>query len=171
MPDEQAYLGAPEEVVSVGDGGWRARAAGPMNEPLRLLPACSSTRSTISAGTKLDTWDDIKAWRKPRREALIQQRMQQELTERQQRSALILTQLIATLKEMPKAVLGIYWPFQGEIDVRDVAHQHIANGGIVALPVVVQKAVARGVSALAAGSVDGSRDVQHPDSRADPPNR
>ncbi len=37
-------------------------------------------------------------------------------------------------------MLGIYWPFRGEIDVRDVAHQHIANGGIVALPVVVQKA-------------------------------
>jgi 5-formyltetrahydrofolate cyclo-ligase len=36
-------------------------------------------------------------------------------------------------------VLGIYWPFRGEIDVRDVAHQHIEAGGIVALPVVVEK--------------------------------
>jgi 5-formyltetrahydrofolate cyclo-ligase len=112
-----------------------------MNEPRDYAsPACSLHEIDDRAGAKLETWEDIKAWRKARRAALIQQRMQQELTERQQRSAPILTQLVATLKEMPKAVLGIYWPFKGEIDVRDVAHQHIANGGIVALPVVVQKA-------------------------------
>ncbi len=114
-----------------------------MTEPKDFAsPACSLHELDPKAGVKLESWEDIKAWRKQRRDALIQLRMKQELTERQQRSAPILTQLTATLKEMPKAVLGIYWPFRGEIDVRDVAHQHLANGGAVALPVVVQKAAA-----------------------------
>jgi 5-formyltetrahydrofolate cyclo-ligase len=36
-------------------------------------------------------------------------------------------------------VLGIYWPFRSEIDVRELAHRHIESGGVVALPVVVEK--------------------------------
>jgi 5-formyltetrahydrofolate cyclo-ligase len=35
--------------------------------------------------------------------------------------------------------LGIYWPVRGEIDVRDLAIEHLQGGGEVALPVVVQK--------------------------------
>lgn len=36
-------------------------------------------------------------------------------------------------------VLGFCWPIRGEFDVRDIARQHLASGGQVALPVVVQK--------------------------------
>jgi 5-formyltetrahydrofolate cyclo-ligase len=35
--------------------------------------------------------------------------------------------------------LGIYWPIRGEIDVRDLAAEHVEAGGRVALPVVVEK--------------------------------
>ncbi|HEY2276035.1 MAG TPA: 5-formyltetrahydrofolate cyclo-ligase, partial [Steroidobacteraceae bacterium] len=35
--------------------------------------------------------------------------------------------------------LGVYWPVRGEIDVRDLAVEHLRKGGRVALPVVVTK--------------------------------
>jgi len=35
--------------------------------------------------------------------------------------------------------LGVYWPVRGEIDVRDLAVEHLESGGRVALPVVVTK--------------------------------
>jgi 5-formyltetrahydrofolate cyclo-ligase len=103
-------------------------------------PPCYLHELDDSAGAKLESWDDIKAWRKARREALIRHRLVLDASERQQRSMPIIAQLLAELSPATAPVLGIYWPFRGEIDVRDLAHQHIAGGGIVALPVVVQKA-------------------------------
>ena len=93
----------------------------------------------MQAGVKLESWDDIKAWRKARREALIKQRLVREPSERQHASAPILEQLHSDLIAAHAQVLGIYWPLRGEIDVRQVAHRHIARDGIVALPVVVEK--------------------------------
>jgi 5-formyltetrahydrofolate cyclo-ligase len=114
------------------------------------------------APPKSASWEDVKAWRKQQREALIKARPQ-DPNERRLRSAPILEQLSAELRAIsaaPRAaaarlaaessgtatpssstpaVLGIYWPFRGEIDVRDVAHRHIEAGGIAALPVVVEK--------------------------------
>jgi 5,10-methenyltetrahydrofolate synthetase len=36
-------------------------------------------------------------------------------------------------------ILGFCWPIRGEFDLRGIATQHLALGGQVALPVVVQK--------------------------------
>jgi len=36
--------------------------------------------------------------------------------------------------------IGIFWPIRGEIDVRELARQHIARGGRIGLPVCVQRA-------------------------------
>jgi 5-formyltetrahydrofolate cyclo-ligase len=38
-----------------------------------------------------------------------------------------------------RPIVGIYWPFRSEIDLRDLAQEHIATGGVAALPVVVEK--------------------------------
>lgn len=37
------------------------------------------------------------------------------------------------------AILGVYSSMRGEIDIHDVAQQHDAQGGLLALPVVVEK--------------------------------
>jgi len=132
-------------------------------------PACSLREVERLAPPKSARWEDVKAWRKLQRDALIKARPQ-DANERQLRSAPILKQLSAELRAMSAAphsgaarlaqgdasassalfaapgasgatplVLGIYWPFRGEIDVRELAHRHIEAGGIVALPVVVEK--------------------------------
>jgi 5-formyltetrahydrofolate cyclo-ligase len=123
-------------------------------------PACSLHEVERLAPPKSASWGDVKAWRKQQREVLIKARPQ-DPNERRLRSAPILEQLSAELRAigaLPHAaaarlaesgappastvaapVLGIYWPFRGEIDVRDIAHRHIEAGGVVALPVVVEK--------------------------------
>jgi 5-formyltetrahydrofolate cyclo-ligase len=86
-------------------------------------------------------WEDIKAWRKQQREMLLKGRVQ-DPEERRLRSAPILEQLAVELRALAGArlpILGIYWPFRSEIDVRELAHQHLEAGGIVALPVVAEK--------------------------------
>jgi 5-formyltetrahydrofolate cyclo-ligase len=109
-------------------------------------PACSLREVARLEPPKTAGWDDVKAWRKVQRDALIKARPQ-DANERHLRSTPILEQLSAELRAMsavPRAapslpILGIYWPFRGEIDVRDLAHRHVEAGGIVALPVVVEK--------------------------------
>ena len=152
-----------------------------MNDPEYSSPACSLHEVERLAPPKSASWEDVKAWRKLQRDALIKARPQ-DPNERRLRSAPILEQLTAELRAMssvprsdaarlaeggtsarpepsttpvaaagstdfaPSAtsgaaplVLGIYWPFRSEIDVRELAHRHIEAGGIVALPVVVEK--------------------------------
>lgn len=99
-------------------------------------PACLMHEIERLSPPRSTSWEDIKAWRKQQREALIKARVQ-DPNERRLRSAPILDQLAAELAGA--RIVGIYWPFRGEIDVRDLAHRHIEAGGIAALPVVVEK--------------------------------
>jgi 5-formyltetrahydrofolate cyclo-ligase len=115
-------------------------------------PACSLHEVERLAPPKSTSWEDVKAWRRLQRDALIKARPQ-DANERLLRSKPILDKLSAELRAIgavPQSsaarlaegrlpILGIYWPFRSEIDVRDLAHRHIEAGGIVALPVVVEK--------------------------------
>jgi 5,10-methenyltetrahydrofolate synthetase len=110
-----------------------------MNTGEYSSPPCLLHQIDDRAGTRLTTWTEIAPWRKGRRDVLIQQRLAADPGERRQRASPILEQLDAELAAMRGAVVGIYWPFRGEIDVRDIAQRHIQRGGVVALPVVVAK--------------------------------
>lgn len=122
-----------------------------MSESEYSSPACLMREVERLAPPKSGNWDDVKAWRKQQREALIKAR-QQDPNERRLRSAPILEQVSTELRTIGAAatrlaesgstslpILGIYWPFRSEIDVRDLAHRHIEAGGVVALPVVAEK--------------------------------
>src|SRR5689334_21616488 len=91
-------------------------------------PPCSLHQIDDRAGAVLTKWEDIAAWRKARRDALIQQRLAEDSGERRQRASPILEQIYAELAATRGAVVGIYWPFRGEIDVRDIAQRHIQRG-------------------------------------------
>lgn len=89
---------------------------------------------------KPQTWDEIKAWRKARRDELIARRVARDPAE-VERMTLPITRYLFDFLDVEKyPVLGIYWPIRCEIDLRDVARRHIAAGGVVALPVVVKNA-------------------------------
>ena len=88
----------------------------------------------------MKTWPEIREWRKRTREELIAGRMALSVKVRQEKGEAAKQKLLATVKLKRYPVLGIYWAMRGEIDVRDIARQHVEAGGVVGLPVVVEKA-------------------------------
>lgn len=88
---------------------------------------------------ELHDWEQIRPWRVQTRKALLDQRMGLAPRDRKERGERARNRLLETVQWEPTAVLGIYWPIRGEIDVLDIAREHIRRGGVAALPVVTQK--------------------------------
>jgi 5-formyltetrahydrofolate cyclo-ligase len=86
------------------------------------------------------SWSEIRAWRKARRAEIIARRMARDPAERRRLSEPVIDQLHALIDVERFPVLGLYWPIRAEIDLREFARQHVAAGGIVGLPVVVEDA-------------------------------
>ena len=86
------------------------------------------------------TWSEIKAWRKGRRQAIIAHRMARTKEDRVRLSQPVIAYLRSAIDVARFPVVGLYWPIRGEIDLREFARDHVAAGGTVGLPVVVQDA-------------------------------
>lgn len=84
-------------------------------------------------------WEKIRQWRVRTRRMLLEQRTALSPHERRDRGSRAGIRLLQAIAWPQDAVLGVYWPIRGEIDVLDLARRHIAAGGIAALPVVTQK--------------------------------
>jgi 5-formyltetrahydrofolate cyclo-ligase len=74
------------------------------------------------------------------REALIGRRLALDGALRRTQGEQALQRLLQRVELDRYPTLGVYWPLRGEIDVRDLATEHLRRGGRVALPVVVSKA-------------------------------
>lgn len=85
-------------------------------------------------------WEEVRAWRKQTRTALIEHRLGMAADERLRLGETAKRLLLESVELDRFATLGIYWPFRGEMDVRDLARRHIEAGRTVGLPVVVTKA-------------------------------
>lgn len=88
----------------------------------------------LSAG-----WEEIRSWRKRKREELIQRRMALSVETRRALGERALAQLAQAVELKDYRVLGFCWPMRGEFDVRSIAKRHLAMGGEVAIPVVVER--------------------------------
>ncbi|MEO6301220.1 MAG: 5-formyltetrahydrofolate cyclo-ligase [Paracoccaceae bacterium] len=91
--------------------------------PTCLLPEEAETRR------------DVMRWRKAQRLEMIAARQAMAVADRQLADAKISDALAAEVG----MVIGLYWPFKGEPDLRVWAAQRRANGAQIALPVVVEK--------------------------------
>jgi 5-formyltetrahydrofolate cyclo-ligase len=78
---------------------------------------------------------DVMRWRKDARRNLIAERQALPQTARQIAVARIMDELAGECGQ----VIGLYWPFQGEPDLRPWAAQMRARGATFALPVVVNQ--------------------------------
>lgn len=83
---------------------------------------------------------DVMAWRRETRRRLIEARLALAVAEREQRAAQALAALDGAADLARFAVVGLYWPFRGEIDLRPLARRLIDAGTRIGLPVVVGKA-------------------------------
>lgn len=88
---------------------------------------------------KSDAWNDVKLWRKAERERLIAERMAVAQELRHARSIRIAKALDAAIGDVSLRIVGIYWPFRGEPDLRNWSNGIVERGGSLALPVVIEK--------------------------------
>jgi 5-formyltetrahydrofolate cyclo-ligase len=85
-------------------------------------------------------WTEIRRWRVHTRRLLTKERLSRELALHEQMARQATGRLLQSVDFGRYKTLGVYSAMRGEIDILDVAAEHIARGGHVALPVVVEKA-------------------------------
>lgn len=83
---------------------------------------------------------DVAIWRKAERERLIAARLALPAAEREAVGHRIVRDINTLLEVSPDTIVGVYWPFRGEPDLRGWMRDLCANGCRVALPVVIAKA-------------------------------
>ena len=83
-------------------------------------------------------WADVNAWRKRNRTRLAAQR-QSLGDEERHRAGTSIIRAIRTEFLPSRQSIAIYWPVQGEIDLRSLAESLVADGGHAGLPVIVGK--------------------------------
>jgi len=94
--------------------------------------------SEVSAPTAAD-WSRVNAWRKETRARLLNERVRLAGHFRRAQSEEAKRRLVQNVELQKFQTIGLYWPIRGEIDCRDIARAHVERGGIVALPVVVER--------------------------------
>ncbi|MGQ2905787.1 MAG: 5-formyltetrahydrofolate cyclo-ligase [Neoaquamicrobium sediminum] len=82
---------------------------------------------------------DVARWRKAQRKRLLAERLALPADVRAQAAQRIASRLDAEIGTVEGSVVGIYWPFRGEPDLREWASTVTARGGQLALPVVLEK--------------------------------
>lgn len=81
----------------------------------------------------------LPEWRKHVRKRLLEQREALDPQTRAACEAQVKKHLLENLMLGRYRTIGVYWPTRGEVDVRDLAREHVAAGGEVALPVVTDR--------------------------------
>jgi 5-formyltetrahydrofolate cyclo-ligase len=81
---------------------------------------------------------EVKVWRRAERERLLAERLALPPAARREWGEKIAAGIQEMLAERPGA-LGVYWPFRGEFDPRPLIDMVVAQGRMIALPVVVDK--------------------------------
>lgn len=84
-------------------------------------------------------WNDVREWRRRRREELLTQRRELSTHARSRAAASVTASIMEQGLVNGCDTLGFYWPFKGELDLRPLVHDLMQEGVTVALPVVVEK--------------------------------
>ena len=82
---------------------------------------------------------EILAWRRSKRDELIQSRIAMPQAAHRDADAAIARRVDTCLDDIEPCLLGAYWPFRREFNVLPVLDRLIAQGFSIALPVVLGK--------------------------------
>ena len=85
------------------------------------------------------TWDQIRIWRKERRNALLQRRIDAPRESKKAWAASVERYVREILGRMTPLTIGFYLPFKHEIDARPLVRDLLEKGWSAALPAVVEK--------------------------------
>lgn len=94
----------------------------------------------FSGNTGMNPQDDLKAWRKAQRAALLARRQAVPAAQHREWTAVMTRRLVGGFPLLGGMTVSLYWPFQGEFDARFAIREFRQRGAIAALPEVVQKA-------------------------------
>lgn len=88
----------------------------------------------------MDSWDDVRRWRRAQRAGLLAERDALTLERRRALAARIAERLAARAEFAgPAGCVGFYWPIRSEPDLRPFVRGLLEQGFDAALPVVVEK--------------------------------
>jgi 5-formyltetrahydrofolate cyclo-ligase len=82
---------------------------------------------------------DVARWRKAERERLIAARLEVPADERRRCAEEVAAELDRLIEPRPGLVVSTYWPFRGELDLRDWMARAVGRDIRIALPLVVEK--------------------------------
>jgi 5,10-methenyltetrahydrofolate synthetase len=88
---------------------------------------------------KVESWDEIRRWRRARRDELIGARQALPQSARQDLQARVIALLDAHFPELSRGLIGFYWPIRGEIGLHGLIRRLVEEGAGAALPAVVEK--------------------------------
>ena len=87
----------------------------------------------------MESWDEIRRWRRVRRDELIGRREALPQSERRDLQARIIGLLETHFPELAGGLVGFYWPIRGEIGLHPLIRRLVEQGAGAALPAVVEK--------------------------------
>lgn len=87
----------------------------------------------------MQSWTEIRAWRRAERERLLERRLALPAAAREAAGARVVEHLLAMADELATHCVGWYWPFKGEIDLHGLVARLVGRGATATLPVVVEK--------------------------------
>jgi 5-formyltetrahydrofolate cyclo-ligase len=87
----------------------------------------------------METWDEVRGWRRSVRADLLAKRLAVPRAERQRVRSFLHELIGEEFLELRGGVVGFYWPFRGEINLEPLVQDCLTRGAQAALPVVVQK--------------------------------
>ena len=82
---------------------------------------------------------EVARWRKSERSRLIEKRLSTSAAGRAEAASGIAAKLDREIGEFSGRIIGFYWPFRGEPDLRGWAQGKLGAGARIALPVVISK--------------------------------
>jgi 5-formyltetrahydrofolate cyclo-ligase len=95
------------------------------------------TGAIVPAAVDLRQARDLKRWRKAERERLLAVRLAIPAEERRRFSGRIAEELDRLLGDLSGRIVGVYWPFRGEPDLRPWMEGLAGRGAVCVLPAVV----------------------------------
>lgn len=84
-------------------------------------------------------WPEVNKWRRETRNEILVARLARPLTVRKATRDRIVEHLGRDMPWLGRDGFGFYWPFRGELDLREFAASATSGGGVMALPVVVKE--------------------------------
>ncbi|MAN80807.1 MAG: 5-formyltetrahydrofolate cyclo-ligase [Rhodospirillaceae bacterium] len=82
-------------------------------------------------------WPEVNKWRRETRNEVLAARLKRPLAVRKSTRDKVVAHLNREMPWLSRDGFGFYWPFRGELDLRDFAVAAQTGGSAVALPVVV----------------------------------